>query len=96
MSRRAKLPAAVPPIVTDEATMPGVRILVGESTATRALGLTNDKFAHQEHLVRFLPGTLVLMGKDRRVNYCRNVAFRSAEGARLLQSGRRHLFPRRS
>jgi len=55
---------AVLPIVTDEATVPGVRILVGESTATRALGLTNDKFAQQEYLIRFLPGTLVLMGKD--------------------------------
>ena len=61
------------PIVPDDATVPGVRILVGESAATKTLGLTNDSFAHQEYLIRFLPDTLVLMGRDKddrkRVDY---------------------------
>ncbi|MDD5706569.1 MAG: hypothetical protein PHR35_11635, partial [Kiritimatiellae bacterium] len=38
------------PIVSEDATVPGVRILVGESGATRALGLANDGFGPQEYL----------------------------------------------
>ncbi|MBT4820092.1 MAG: DUF4838 domain-containing protein [Lentisphaerae bacterium] len=61
------------PIVTDAATMPGIRILVGESSATRSLGLDNASFDHQEYLIRFLPETIVLMGRDEddrgRVDY---------------------------
>jgi len=61
------------PIVTDEVEVPGVRILVGESAATKALGLTGDDFDHQEYLIRFLPDTIVLMGCDEdnreRVDY---------------------------
>jgi len=61
------------PIVTDEAAVPGVSILVGESAATKKLGLTNDSFKHQEYMIRFLPKAIVLMGRDEdnrgRVDY---------------------------
>ncbi|MDD5706873.1 MAG: DUF4838 domain-containing protein, partial [Kiritimatiellae bacterium] len=54
------------PIVAEDATVPGVRILVGESGATRALGFANDGLAPQEYLIRFLPDTLVLIGRDKK------------------------------
>ena len=53
------------PVVTDEEAIEGNRILIGASKATQALGLSNKDFKHQEYLVRFLPDTLVLMGKDK-------------------------------
>lgn len=52
------------PVVTDEAPTQGTRILVGESAATRAIGLTSDGFAPQEYVIRFEPDALVLMGRD--------------------------------
>lgn len=52
------------PIVLDTERVTGVRILVGESAATRVLGLTSTAFQPQEYLIRFLPDTLVLMGRD--------------------------------
>ena len=61
------------PIVADDTPAAGTRVLVGESAATRALGLANPGFAPQEYLVKFLPGTLALMGRDKadtgRVEY---------------------------
>jgi hypothetical protein len=52
------------PIRTDEETVTGPVILVGESKATRALGMKGSDFAPQEYVVRFLPNALVLMGRD--------------------------------
>jgi len=52
------------PIANDAADVTGPRILVGESKATRALGLKNADFKPQEYLVRFAPDLLVLMGRD--------------------------------
>lgn len=53
------------PIVREPQAPGGTRILVGESEATRALGLKNDDFQYQEYLIRFLPDALVLMGRDK-------------------------------
>lgn len=53
------------PIVRDDATVSGVRLLVGESQATQALGLKAAGLKTQEYLIRFAPGTLVLMGRDK-------------------------------
>ena len=52
------------PVANDAGEVPGPRILVGESAATRKLGLGNADFQPQEYLVRFGPDTLVLMGRD--------------------------------
>jgi len=60
-----KITGAKLPIATDEDKIKGPRILVGESKATQALGLRNGDFKSQEYLIRFLPDTLVLMGKDK-------------------------------
>ncbi len=59
-----KITGAALPVATDDMSVTGNRILIGESVATRALGLTRDSFKPQEYLIRFLPGVLVLMGKD--------------------------------
>ncbi|MBM4031343.1 MAG: hypothetical protein FJ291_06100 [Planctomycetes bacterium] len=58
---------AVLPVVPDDAPVdPGTdRILVGESAATAALGLKGDDLRPQEYVIRFLPRTLVLMGRDK-------------------------------
>ncbi|HJN17366.1 MAG TPA: DUF4838 domain-containing protein [Armatimonadota bacterium] len=52
------------PIVRDAAQVEGIRILVGESDATRALGLRSEDFASQEYLIQAQRDTLVLMGRD--------------------------------
>lgn len=53
------------PQVTDAgAGVSGPRILVGESSATRELGLRSADFKPYERLVKFLPDTLILIGRD--------------------------------
>ncbi|OGV65724.1 MAG: hypothetical protein A3K19_25875 [Lentisphaerae bacterium RIFOXYB12_FULL_65_16] len=59
-----KITGATLPMVADDQPAVGTTILVGESAATRALGLKSGDFKPQEHLVRFLPNTIVLMGRD--------------------------------
>jgi len=58
--------ARLPLVYEDEerAQVAGVRILVGASKAVRALGLKNSDLKDQEYLIRLLPNTLVLMGRD--------------------------------
>ena len=53
-------------IRTDAEDVAGTRLLVGESDATRALGLKIDGLKPQEYLIRFLPSAVVLMGRDWR------------------------------
>ena len=60
-----RITGATLPIVGDDAPVRGARILVGESGATRALGLKSADFEPQEYLIHFRPDTLVLMGRDR-------------------------------
>jgi hypothetical protein len=52
------------PVVDDVAEVKGRRVLVGESAATRALGINTADFKHQEYLVRATADTLVLLGKE--------------------------------
>jgi len=60
-----KITGTVLPIQTDHERLPdSARILVGESAATRKLGLKGDDFDPQEYLIKFLPGTIVLIGRD--------------------------------
>jgi antitoxin (DNA-binding transcriptional repressor) of toxin-antitoxin stability system len=53
------------PVVNDAAEVKGLRILVGESKGTQVLGLKKADLKPQEYLIRFLPDTLVLMGRDK-------------------------------
>ena len=62
----AKITGVVLPIVSDEAPVDGPRVLVGESAATEALGLRRSRLGSQEYVIRFLPDTLILMGRDER------------------------------
>ena len=59
-----RISGAVLPIVDDGAEVGGPRILVGESEATRALGLTSDSFEPQEYLIQFAGDDLILIGRD--------------------------------
>lgn len=60
-----KLTNTTLPIVT-EATAPAtVRVFVGESEATRMMGLKSENFAPQEYLIDFRKEGLVLMGRDK-------------------------------
>ena len=57
--------ATLPPLhLTTGDTVAPVRILVGASAGTDALGLGNDRFTPQEYLIRFAPNALVLLGRD--------------------------------
>lgn len=59
-----KMTGATLPMISDTDPAPERAILVGESAATRALGLANDDFQPQEYVVSFRPDALVLMGRD--------------------------------
>jgi len=52
------------PIARDTQPVRGARVLVGESAATRDMGLTSERFDPQEYLIRFRPDTLILIGRD--------------------------------
>jgi len=60
----ARITGAELPIVGAGRPVEGVRVLIGESKATAALGLPGKPLESQEYLIRFLPGTIVLMGRD--------------------------------
>jgi len=52
------------PIVNDQAAVEGAKILVGDSAATRALGLKREDFKGEEYLVKNAPDAIVLIGND--------------------------------
>lgn len=59
-----KMSGAELPIRSASEAVAGRRILVGESRATRELGLRSGDFAPQEYLVRIGPETVILLGRD--------------------------------
>lgn len=59
-----KITGARLPVVADDTPVAGPCLLVGESTRTRKLGLRRQDFADQEHCLRFLPDTVIIMGRD--------------------------------
>jgi hypothetical protein len=59
-----RISGATLPIVSEDQPVQGTSILVGESAATRKLGLPGQELQPQEYLLRALPDTLVLMGRD--------------------------------
>ncbi|MDD5704919.1 MAG: DUF4838 domain-containing protein [Kiritimatiellae bacterium] len=65
----ALITGALVPIVTEEQPVTGIRILVGESAATRALGYDNASFTSQAYRIDFSPNgaidTLMLIGNDK-------------------------------
>jgi len=60
-----KITGAALVIVDEGQRVEGNRVLVGESQATASLGVQAAQFAPQEYLIRFGPGTLVLIGRDK-------------------------------
>lgn len=60
-----KITGASLPVVSDDVSVKGRQILVGESKATQAMGLRNRDFKSQEYLIRLLPDALVLIGRDQ-------------------------------
>lgn len=60
-------------IVPKETDASPIHLFVGESDATRALGLKSSDFKPQEYLVHFTPNAVVLIGHDKQgpgnVNY---------------------------
>ena len=63
-----KITGGMLPIVADHQPVSGTRIVVGESALTRRLRLPGAPLAEEEYLIRFLPDTLVLMGRDLGYN----------------------------
>ncbi|MCX6880297.1 MAG: DUF4838 domain-containing protein [Verrucomicrobia bacterium] len=62
----ARISGAVLPIVSDGEKVVGPCLYVGESTATRDLGLHVADLKPQEYLIRFIPQGIVLLGRDWR------------------------------
>jgi len=52
------------PICSPGGAIQGVPILVGESAATRKLGLKGEDFQPQEYLIRIRDDAIILMGRD--------------------------------
>ncbi len=59
-----EITGAILPIKAAGRHVRGVRILVGESEATRKLGLKGEHFQSQEYLIRITDDTIILMGRD--------------------------------
>ena len=60
-----KITGAPLPIRGDDAPVQGNRILVGDSRAAERLGLSGGDLKPQEYLIRFAPGAVVLLGRDK-------------------------------
>jgi len=59
-----QITGATVPIAAEDEPASGVRIYVGQSRATRRMGLRQQRLGQQEYVIRFLPDALVLMGRD--------------------------------
>jgi hypothetical protein len=59
-----KISGAILPIVTDDTKVNGRLILIGESAMTRELGIKSSDFESQEYMIRILPETIILIGRD--------------------------------
>jgi len=75
-----RITGAALPVVTDATAVSGPRVLVGQSTATAALGLDTASFQTQEYMVRYLPDTLVFMGRDAATTAAPQETYRRVEG----------------
>ena len=73
-----KISGAKLPIVDDTKVVTGNRILIGESRFTQELGLDASGYHQMESLIKFLPDTVVLLGRDDLKKDCR--AFEGAPG----------------
>ena len=52
------------PLRSDQETVTGPRILVGDSAAAQSLGFSGKDFAPQEYQIAFRPETVILIGRD--------------------------------
>lgn len=59
-----KISGAEIPIPSESEQVEGRRILGGESSATRRLGLRREDFQPQEYLIAFRQDAIILMGRD--------------------------------
>ncbi len=59
-----RITGATLPLVTDDQPVSGPRLLVGESAATRAAGLSTAGLKYQEYLVHYGRDTVALLGQD--------------------------------
>jgi len=59
-----KITGAVLPMVTDDTPATGTRILVGDTSPTRRLGVASDDLGPQEYLIQFRPDCVILLGRD--------------------------------
>jgi hypothetical protein len=68
------------PILSESASVPGIHLLVGDSTAVRQLGFRSNDFEHQEYVVAFRSNAIVLLGRD----WQDTEANRKAEGRPMI------------
>ena len=53
------------PVLNDPGIFDGLKLFVGWSEAVKKLGITANGFKSQEYTVKFLPGAIVLAGRDK-------------------------------
>lgn len=82
-----KISGAKVPIRSETQSVEGLRILVGESEATRQFRLKSSDLPPQEYLIAFRPNTIVLLGRDwEDTESNRRVQGRSTTDESLTQS----------
>ena len=81
-------------VVTDAFQVDGPKLLVGESRATREMGLRAADFQPQEYLIGFRPDAIVLMGRDantpfvsRRLDVVGKAVYAEGQTGKALQFG---------
>lgn len=85
-----KISGAEIPIRSENEQFSGRVILVGESSATRRLGLRDGDFGPQEYLIAFRQDAIILMGRDwEDTEANRKTQGRSTTGETLQQSRHR-------
>jgi hypothetical protein len=66
-----KMTGAKLPIADDSKDVSGIKILIGESSSTRELGLDSSKYHQMQKLIKFYSDALVLLGRDDKAEDCR-------------------------
>lgn len=72
------------PIVNDSEKIAGNKILIGESNYTKELGINVENYRHMQTLIKFLPDTLVLIGRDDKKEDCRSFSQLRIDSALII------------
>jgi hypothetical protein len=68
-----KITGVLLPVAFEDENVKGNKIYIGESKATRKLGIKSENLKEQEYIIRFYPDSLVLLGRDEKIPFSDNI-----------------------